>query len=890
MQLGLAINETSGIRLEGLVDITVFPDTIAPPCVVPAISADGDLCLGLAATLKLSGDTITGAIDDDLPMSCTFDPTTSTPAHVSDDRMSVTCETPPLLGTVANFVFSVGNQSGPVEMPKLEVVSCTSSKVPSGRLCAGDEYNVSLGGPSVQALLELAPPGSVMCEIGNSTALALVDAEDSSVNCAVPRWAPWSADLRSIIDITSFKVVFGSLTSIGSDLPTPEICFETSSHGGGDRRQLESRLESFPDCFPSCCKRKIVTISFAGNTIRVLSERPEQVKCAFLRVDGETILSNVSFPSSNTIRCEGVEGWRPQSGAMGDYSGVDIQVLNVVDKSVEFSLGGHSYLPSSANSSCVAAEVENEICIGIGLFTATLSGLTVDALEAFHKVSSDVATVIESCSVDGNAAGVEELACVAEVQSEDIRAALVSFLLPDIGEVEFNVSTLSVTSCLPGLTALTTCPMNQFASRVVFNSTYPDALGLDSFLCRLSGSSAESLEIVATAEQGGFSCVADTTGNLFELVEILAANSNMTLETVPMEYDTATCSSERTNPPTPSEGEGLAPEWIALIVVLLVLLLLLIACLVYCCRYRKKGKDKEAEGLDETTPPPEPEDLKRDVNEAEEPEEPKEITLEVPDEEKDLGEAKDVVAKDRLLPEKPVVPPATPPAKFKRDQDVEVLVFDEKDPAYNSFAILNVETLSPKKPDKPGQVWKRGKLVRKNSDNATYVVKLDDGGVERFVAEEAIREPSKVVPPKRTSSFQGSVRPDVLKEDGSFKYPVKKPLAYRELPENQFEMTIDRTDGLGIKLGITEAKGHASGGHIVISEFTDIPSGGWGPLEGSGVVGISDELLEINGVSVVDMPLRAVDKLIRESPEQMKLKFGRNHEGPVNLFTGLTQT
>ena len=885
------MNETSGVRLEGLINITVFPDTIAPPCVEPRV--EGDLCLGQPASLSLSGDTITGALEKSMPLTCHFAGLTTAAVATNSERTSASCPMPPLLGPLPNFTLAVGNRTAVVPIGKFDVPTCSSSDGPTGKVCAGDVYNVSASGLSVGGLLELVPAQSVLCEIGNATTPAFINLDASTVTCAVPRWAPWSADQRAIIDIGEFSVRFGTAAAITGTLPKASLCLETSSHAGGGERRLQSRVEEFPECFPACCKRESVTISFAGNTIGVLSERPEQVNCAFLRVDGETVNSNVSFPTPTTVQCSEVEGWRPDSGARGDYSAVTIQVLGEVDQSVEFELGGHSYNPSSASNSCVSAQVDDSICRGIDLFRTTLEGPTVEALEAFREESNGQSEALLSCALNGETALVEDMGCAATVLaasegSVDLRSLTVQ--LAGIEALEFNVSSVTVTSCMPGLDASTTCPNNRFNSKVSFVSEYDqDALGISGFICRLIGSQAETLEVLASGNQTQYSCEIDTTGSVFEFVEIVDTDGkNLTLDEVPMDYDPVTCAADRSNPPAtaPPSEDGLDPGWIALIVVLLVLLLLL--CLVYCYRYRKKKKKKhrDAEELEEGIPSPEPQDLKREVSEGDAPEEPKDITLEVPYEEERTEEAKAVVLDSPIA--------KTPPAgKFQPDDLVEVRVFDQNDPAYNSFAILNVGTQSPQKGevDRPDQVWKKGRVVRRNSDNMTYAVKLDDDTVENFVAEQAIRvrQPG-VQTPRKTTSFQGSVRPDVLKEDGSFKYPVKKPLDYRELPENQFEMTINRAEGLGIKLGITEAGGSASGGRIVISEFTDIPEGGWGPLEGSGLVGISDELLEINGVSVIDMPLRGVDKLIRESPEQMKLKFGRNHEGPVNLFTGLTQT
>eukprot|EP00512_Aurantiochytrium_limacinum_P013267 CAMPEP_0171572286 /NCGR_PEP_ID=MMETSP0961-20121227/4042_1 /TAXON_ID=87120 /ORGANISM="Aurantiochytrium limacinum, Strain ATCCMYA-1381" /LENGTH=2100 /DNA_ID=CAMNT_0012127123 /DNA_START=778 /DNA_END=7080 /DNA_ORIENTATION=+ len=183
--------------------------------------------------------------------------------------------------------------------------------------------------------------------------------------------------------------------------------------------------------------------------------------------------------------------------------------------------------------------------------------------------------------------------------------------------------------------------------------------------------------------------------------------------------------------------------------------------------------------------------------------------------------------------------------------------------------------------------WRRAQVVDFNDKNETYKLKyLDDEHVEANVSIARLRElrepandpiPDIFRPPQRDHE-------EMYGEDGQpipyhMRFRKLKPLAYHELPNNQFDVTVDMTNGLGLSLGWTNDN------RVIVAGFRDLPiSGSWGPIEATGLVGLKDELMMVNDISVEGKSFVEVSELIKHSDKIIKLQFGRwDDEGPVSL-------
>ena len=109
------------------------------------------------------------------------------------------------------------------------------------------------------------------------------------------------------------------------------------------------------------------------------------------------------------------------------------------------------------------------------------------------------------------------------------------------------------------------------------------------------------------------------------------------------------------------------------------------------------------------------------------------------------------------------------------------------------------------------------------------------------------------------------------------RFKRKKPLAYRDLPNNQFEVTLDMSEGLGVSLGWTNDD------KVIVAGFKDLTNGDWGPVEACGLVGLKDMLLEVNGKDINGCSFREVSDIIHEaSGKPITLRFGRyTGDGPT---------
>jgi hypothetical protein len=108
------------------------------------------------------------------------------------------------------------------------------------------------------------------------------------------------------------------------------------------------------------------------------------------------------------------------------------------------------------------------------------------------------------------------------------------------------------------------------------------------------------------------------------------------------------------------------------------------------------------------------------------------------------------------------------------------------------------------------------------------------------------------------------------------KKKTQPSLLYQQLPEKCFEITVDSTHGLGVRLGWTKLS------EIVVQSFLTVAGVGAGPLEASELVNLGDQLLAVNDKDLVAKSFAEVSELIRQSPRWIKLRFGRwkwkNHQ------------
>jgi len=121
--------------------------------------------------------------------------------------------------------------------------------------------------------------------------------------------------------------------------------------------------------------------------------------------------------------------------------------------------------------------------------------------------------------------------------------------------------------------------------------------------------------------------------------------------------------------------------------------------------------------------------------------------------------------------------------------------------------------------------------------------------------------------PEGTEEPSGGVGADA--DTRRLKYKVRPPLDFTELPNNCFEVTVDKSNGLGVSLGWTKQQ------TVVVTAFRLLPNRDWGPLEACELVGLKDQLLAINGQSVGGLSFSQVADLIRSSPNRISLRFGR---------------
>ncbi len=122
-------------------------------------------------------------------------------------------------------------------------------------------------------------------------------------------------------------------------------------------------------------------------------------------------------------------------------------------------------------------------------------------------------------------------------------------------------------------------------------------------------------------------------------------------------------------------------------------------------------------------------------------------------------------------------------------------------------------------------------------------------------------------PPPRDHS--GASEDDGLQVPFHLRFKKRKPLDFHELPNNQFEVKLDMSEGLGLSLGWTKDS------RVIVAGFRDLPNGDWGPVEACGLVGLKDQLLKVNSHSIGGKSFVEVSELIKNSGKTIRLQFGR---------------
>jgi hypothetical protein len=188
--------------------------------------------------------------------------------------------------------------------------------------------------------------------------------------------------------------------------------------------------------------------------------------------------------------------------------------------------------------------------------------------------------------------------------------------------------------------------------------------------------------------------------------------------------------------------------------------------------------------------------------------------------------------------------------------------------------------------------WHRAKVAASNAANATYDVVLESGASKGQTVAALPPQRLKELPAdfvdeadvtlgKADSSPFGTVfrpppreHPAASAGDGlavpfHLRFKKRKPLDFAELPNNQFEVALDMSEGLGLSLGWTNDN------RVIVAGFRDLPNGDWGPVEACGLVGLKDQLLKVNGKSIGGKSFVEVSELIKNSGKTIRLQFGR---------------
>jgi len=173
------------------------------------------------------------------------------------------------------------------------------------------------------------------------------------------------------------------------------------------------------------------------------------------------------------------------------------------------------------------------------------------------------------------------------------------------------------------------------------------------------------------------------------------------------------------------------------------------------------------------------------------------------------------------------------------------------------------------------ETWLKGVVKKVLTDKVHYEVRIATTAETHTVAaqyiqlakDEFMNELQRVVP-TRTKNFV-DIPEGPGKKPKNQRFKKRKPLSYVELPNNQFDITVDTTDGLGVHLGWTEDQ------KVIVAGFRDLENGDWGPLEASGLVMLKDQVIKINDVDVTATGMAEISETILSSKDHIKIRFGR---------------
>ena len=194
-------------------------------------------------------------------------------------------------------------------------------------------------------------------------------------------------------------------------------------------------------------------------------------------------------------------------------------------------------------------------------------------------------------------------------------------------------------------------------------------------------------------------------------------------------------------------------------------------------------------------------------------------------------------------------------------------------PLFNAGEAVEVEN---------GDTWMKATVTKVNS-NGTFDLLYAEGKTEAGVAARRMRAvtvdfilfendqentPYLNVwrpPPRQHSASED----DGLEVPYHLRFRKKKALEFHELPGNCFQVTLDMSQGLGLSLGWTNDR------RVIVAGFRDLPNGDWGPVEACGLVGLKDQLIEVNTINIVGKSFVEVGELIKKSGKSISLQFGR---------------
>ncbi|KAH9249623.1 hypothetical protein BASA81_012592 [Batrachochytrium salamandrivorans] len=161
------------------------------------------------------------------------------------------------------------------------------------------------------------------------------------------------------------------------------------------------------------------------------------------------------------------------------------------------------------------------------------------------------------------------------------------------------------------------------------------------------------------------------------------------------------------------------------------------------------------------------------------------------------------------------------------------------------------------------QQWKKFTVVGLEPNG--IVVGLEDGEVDpRRIPNRLVRRRIQPSAPVAAVANVGAAA-NVI----ALPKHTRALLDFEELPDFCFQITVDKSRGLGVRLGWTKNS------EIVVQSFLTLVGVGAGPLEESERVNLGDQVLAVNGTSVGGKSFAEVSDMIRQSPDRIKLKFGR---------------